>query len=114
MSYSAGLFGEVIENTVFYLPLQFLGFYFWGKRTKGDGVVQMKKLTALQLIGALALGAGVSYAFGLFLSSLDGQVNPFIDAYTNVFTVFAALLMLKRYREYWLLYIGVKLAPAAK
>jgi len=41
---------------------------------------------------------------------LKRQVNPYIDSLTNVLTIAAALLMLKRFREYWLFYIAVNLS----
>jgi nicotinamide mononucleotide transporter len=107
VSYQVGLFGEVMLNMAFYLPLQFIGFYLWSKKTKDDGIVEMKKLTLLQIGIVIAVSVAVVYAYGLFLNSLEGQVNPFIDSFTNVFSVIAALLMLRRFREYWLMYILV-------
>ena len=105
--YQVGLFGEVMLNTMFYLPVQFIGFYLWGKKTKADGIVEMKKLSALHIGIVVAVSAIAVYGYGLFLVSLEGQVDPFIDSFTNVLTIVAALLMLKRFREYWLMFILV-------
>ena len=107
--YQVGLFGEVMLNTMFYLPVQFVGFYLWGKKTKADGIVEMKKLSALRIGIVAAISAIAVYGYGLFLASLEGQVDPFVDSFTNVLTVAAALLMLMRYREYWLMYILVNI-----
>jgi len=109
VSYQVGLFGEVMLNMAFYLPLQFVGFFMWGKNTKADGIVKMKKLPVSYVIAGLAASAAAVYLFGLFLASLEGQVNPFLDSFTNVFTVIAALLMLLRFREFWVLYIAVNI-----
>ena len=108
--YKTGLFGEVIENMGFYLPLQFIGLYMWGKKTKDDGIVEMKKLPLRYVVAGLTVSGALVYGFGLFLASLEGQVNPYIDSFTNVFTIIAALLMLLRFREYWMLYIIVNVA----
>ena len=111
--YQVGLFGDVIENMAFYLPLQFVGFYFWGKKTKDDGIVVMKKLKKLHLGIFVAVSVVATFLFGLLLSALERQVNPYIDSFTNVLTIVAALLMLKRFREYWLFYIVVNVATVA-
>ena len=107
VSYKVGLFGEIIENMAFYLPLQFIGFYMWSKKTMSDGIVEMRKLPLWKIAVGFIGCAGITYGFGLFLDSLEGQVNPFLDSFTNVLTIIAALLMLLRYREYWLVYIIV-------
>jgi len=111
--YQVGLFGDVIENMVFYLPLQFVGFYFWGKKTKDDGIVEMKKLKTFHFGIVVTVSVIATILFGLFLSTLERQVNPYIDSFTNVLTIVAALLMLKRFREYWLFYIVVNVATVA-
>jgi len=64
--YQVGLFGDVIENMTFYLPLQFVGFYFWGKKTKVDGIVEMKKLKIHHLGIVAAVSAVAIFLFGLF------------------------------------------------
>jgi nicotinamide mononucleotide transporter len=94
-------------NTMFYLPIQFVGFYLWSKKTKADGIVEMKQLSAMQIGIVITVSAIVVYVYGIFLASLEGQVDPFLDSFTNVLTIAAALLMLKRFREFWLMYILV-------
>ncbi|MCL2526890.1 MAG: nicotinamide riboside transporter PnuC [Defluviitaleaceae bacterium] len=107
VAYHSGLFGEVGLFLGFYLPLQFIGFYFWKRNTQGDGIVVMDKLsiakTAIIFAGSLA----VVFAFGFFLSTLEGQATPYLDAFTSVFSVIAAILMLRRWREFWFLYFAV-------
>jgi nicotinamide mononucleotide transporter len=113
VSSQVGLFGEVIEMLAFYLPLQFIGFFMWGKKTKPDGIVAMKKLRLLHIIIGVAVSAAAVFGFGLFLNSLEGQVNPFLDSFATVLTIIAAILMLLRFRECWLMYIAVNIASVA-
>jgi nicotinamide mononucleotide transporter len=109
VSYQVGLYGEVMLNMMFYFPLQFIGFYLWSKKTKTDGIVEMGKLTLLQSGIVLTVCPVVVCSYGIFLSTLQGQVNPFIDSTTTVLSIGAAILMLKRFREFWLFYIIVNI-----
>jgi len=107
VAYHSGLFGEVGLFLGFYLPLQFIGFYFWKRNTQGDGIVAMDKLSIVKTAIIFAVSLGLVFAFGFFLSTLEGQTTPYLDAFTSVFSVIAAILMLRRWREFWFLYFAV-------
>ena len=109
VAYHGGLFGEVALFLGFYLPLQFAGFYFWRRRTQGDGVVLMDGLSLAWTLLIFAGSIVVVFAFGLFLSGLEGQATPYLDSFTSVFSVIAAILMLRRLREFWFLYFAVNI-----
>ncbi|MDR2522292.1 MAG: nicotinamide riboside transporter PnuC [Synergistaceae bacterium] len=107
VSFQNGLYGEVMLNMLYYLPMQFIGFHVWNNKTGPDGIVEMRRLSPTLLLAYCAASAAVTWAYGMFLDGIEGQVTPFIDSSTNVLSVTAALLMTFRFREYWLFYILV-------
>jgi nicotinamide mononucleotide transporter len=107
VSFQNGLYGEVMLNMLFYLPMQFVGFYVWSKKTGSDGIVAMRSLSIVKLLTCCGLSTFATATYGMFLGTLEGQVTPFIDSSTNVLSIVAALLMTFRFREYWLFYILV-------
>jgi len=109
ISFLSGLFGEVMLNMMFYLPLQFVGFFMWSRKTKPDGIVKMRAMNykAACAVALLAVIAVIAYSF--YLDSFERQVTPVIDSFTTVFSITAAILMLKRYREFWVIYIVVNI-----
>ena len=113
VAYHSGLFGEVALFLGFYLPLQFIGFYFWKNKTQEDGIVIMDKLTVIKTATIFVGGLAAVGAFGLYLYTLEGQATPYLDSFTSVFSVIAAILMLRRLREFWFLYFAVNIVSIA-
>jgi nicotinamide mononucleotide transporter len=121
-----GLWGEVGLNMLFYFPMNVVGFLMWRGHVDQD-IVRMRKM-GLRGILILALICVVSIAAGGFaLSLINEQIfhialgplrfdipipkqnSPFIDASTNVLSIIATILMVKRFREQWLCYISLNI-----
>lgn len=108
LAYQNGLFGEVALNLLFFVPMNIVGFIMW-KKHLDEGVVEMKRMNlkgvfitgVICVIGIIALGYG--------LSLIQGQNSPFIDATTNLLSIVATILMVKRYREQWMVYIALNI-----
>lgn len=100
-------YGEVMLNAIYYLPLQFIGYYLWSKNTKEeDDEVQGKKLNIKHSIILLIItGIGI-FLYQYLLDHLGGT-NPLLDSASTVISVVANLLMVLRYREQWLLWIVI-------
>lgn len=100
------LFGEVMLNALYFLPMQFIGYYMWKKAMGVNAEVLKRKLNATQnlvLIGVVALFV-MAYQQGLIY--LGGSLT-LLDAMSTVVSVIAMLLMAYRYREQWVLWIVV-------
>ena len=48
LSWGVGYWGEVALNGLYYVPMQFIGFFMWRKRRKTKTTVQSKVLTRPQ------------------------------------------------------------------
>jgi nicotinamide mononucleotide transporter len=99
IAWQSNLYGEVMLNWLFYLPLQGIGFYLWSQNMD-DGVVNVKSFSIRQRIGIYVGSVGAIGLYGLFLKWLNGNL-PFVDATSTVLSVIAQLLMVARSKDQW-------------
>ena len=113
ISYKASLYGDAALNAVYYVPMQFIGWWQWRKRgaamsaaEAGESGVQVKarRFTCNQrILLALGCAAGV-IAVGYVLKHF-GDPQPFKDSATTVLSIVAQALMALAFMEQWALWI---------
>ena len=113
ISYKASLYGDAALNALYYVPMQFVGWWQWRKRgaavsqaeAGGEGVqVKARRFTWHQrAILALGCAAGV-IAVGYVLKHF-GDPQPFKDSATTVLSIVAQALMALAFMEQWALWI---------
>ena len=113
ISYKAALYGDAALNALYYLPMQFIGWWQWRKRgaalseqeVDGSGVqVKARRMSWRQRTVMIA-GCTLSIvAFGFILSYL-GDPQPFKDSTTTVLSIVAQALMALAFMEQWALWI---------
>ena len=107
IAYEATLYGETMLNAIYYVPMQFIGFYVWknnmNEETKEVIKRRMKNRGRALLVVVIAIA---TYLYGLFLQSL-GDAMPFIDAFTTVSSVIAMIVSVKMYAEQWWIWVAV-------
>lgn len=113
ISYKAELYGDAALNALYYVPMQFIGWWQWRKRgaavseaeAGGAGVqVKARRFTWHQrVILALGCAAGV-IAVGYVLKHF-GDPQPFKDSATTVLSIVAQALMALAFMEQWALWI---------
>ena len=113
ISYKALLYGDAALNALYYVPMQFIGWWQWRKRgaavseaeAGGAGVqVKARRFTWHQrAILALGCAAGV-IAVGYVLKHF-GDPQPFKDSATTVLSIVAQALMALAFMEQWALWI---------
>ena len=113
ISYKAALYGDAGLNALYYLPMQFIGWWQWRKRgaavseaeAAGEGVqVKARRLDLKQRM-FLALGCFVAVALVGFLLKHLGDPQPFKDSATTVLSIVAQALMALAFMEQWALWI---------
>lgn len=113
ISYKAALYGDAGLNALYYLPMQFIGWWQWRKRgaavseaeAAGESVqVKARRLDLKQRI-FLALGCFVAVALIGFLLKHLGDPQPFKDSATTVLSIVAQALMALAFMEQWALWI---------
>lgn len=106
VSYVSGLYGETMLNALFFFPMQIIGWLLW-KNRMADTEVKMRQMPLKRMMFLFAGCTLAVIAYGTWLSTLPGQQTPYLDAVTNVLSVFAMILMALRFREQWGLWIVV-------
>ena len=113
ISYKASLYGDAALNALYYVPMQFIGYWQWRKRgaavseaqAEGQGVqVKARRFTwnqrALLAIGCTAAVIAVGFILKHF-----GDPQPFKDSTTTVLSIIAQALMALAFMEQWALWI---------
>ena len=113
ISYKTSLYGDAALNALYYVPMQFIGWWQWRRRgaavsqaeAGGAGVqVKARRFTWHQrAILALGCAAGV-IAVGYVLKHFSDP-QPFKDSATTVLSIVAQALMALAFMEQWVLWI---------
>lgn len=100
-------YGEVIEQ-VFYIVTMLWGMVAWARNmhTNEDGTqdVNTRKFGLAEWLFTIVGVVIGTWLFGRVLVAM-GAAQPYTDAATNVMALFAQILMVKRYREQWVLWL---------
>lgn len=107
IAYKAKLYGETMLNVLYYIPMQFVGFYVWNKHidNKSHEVKKLHMKNKTRLLWLLLMIVG-TLVYGLILKLL-GDAMPFVDSFTTVSSVIAMLVSVKMYAEQWWIWILV-------
>ncbi|MBR5141924.1 MAG: nicotinamide mononucleotide transporter [Bacteroidales bacterium] len=113
ISYKASLYGDAGLNALYYVPMQFIGWWQWRKRgaavseaeAAGQGVqVKARRFDWRQRVllaaGCTAAVVAVGFALRHF-----GDPQPFKDSLTTVLSIVAQALMALAFMEQWVLWI---------
>ena len=113
ISYKADLYGDAALNALYYVPMQFIGWWQWRKRgaamsqaEAGDRGVQVKarRFTWEQRL-MLGLGCAAAVIVGGYVLKYFGDPQPFKDSATTVLSSVAQALMALAFMEQWALWI---------
>ena len=103
ISYKASVYGDAALNALYYLPMQFIGYFAWKSRVSGEQV-KARRLDSRQRIWVASACIAMTVALGFILKACgDGQ--PFKDSATTVFSIVAQAMMAMAFMEQWVLWI---------
>lgn len=114
VAYGWQLYGEVMLNLMYFLPMQFVGLYYWSRKdnVQTNGGIRVKFLSNISRFGValtcmLAIGG-----YAIFLDKIEGRI-PLIDSTSTVLSVVAMVLMARLYMEQWILWIIIDVVSIA-
>lgn len=118
MCFMGGKYGNAALHLLYFLPMQFVGFFQWKRRGASSGAsVHARRLTAKQwtVYGAGFLaGLVVSYIVLLRIGESQSQdmlkVAIMMDALSMMCNILGQMLMSMAYMEQWFFWIGVNIA----
>ena len=107
IAYKATLYGETMLNALYYVPMQFVGFYIWNKNMNSEthevAKRHMKNKGRLILLVSII---AATYVYGLVLRYLRDAM-PFVDSFTTVSSVVAMIISVKMFAEQWWIWVAV-------
>ncbi len=108
ISYKADLYGDAVLNAIYYVPMQFIGWYSWLKKREAQDSVTVisKKMNTRERIALTLFSLLMVILVGFILGKLNDP-QPYKDSATTVLSVIAMFLMVKAYTEQWALWIVV-------
>lgn len=107
ISYKAKLYGETMLNFIYYVPMQFIGFYIWSKNMNKDThEVNKIHMTNKSRVFWLIIMILSTIIYGYILKYL-GDAMPFVDSFTTMSSVIAMIISVKMYSEQWWIWIAV-------
>lgn len=113
ISYKAALYGDAALNALYYVPMQFIGFWQWRRRgaamseseAGGRGVQVRARRFSWGQRALLAVGCAAAVVAGGFILKHFGDPQPFKDSTTTVLSIVAQALMALAFMEQWALWI---------
>ena len=121
ISYKASLYGDAALNALYYVPMQFIGWWQWRKmgaalsqkEAEGNGVqVKARRFTWKQRVLLAAGCTAAVVALGFILRCFDDP-QPFKDSTTTVLSIVAQALMALAFMEQWVLWIITNVVSVA-
>lgn len=107
IAFGAKYYGELMLNALYYVPMQFVGWFMWSSHMNSETKeVEKTKLSWKWELLLLVLSLLVSYGYGLILKALGGNL-PFIDSLSTCLSILAMILSVRRLMEQWILWIVV-------
>lgn len=106
ISFQSKYYGEALLNLLYFLPMSFVGIYYWYKHENKEkkDVVNILKISKTEFAFWLLVSVAGTLSYGLFLNLLGGTL-PFVDASSTVLSITGMILVVRRAREQWILWI---------
>lgn len=107
IAFGSKYYGEVMLNALYYVPMQFVGWYAWSKHMNAETTevdkarMNNKSLCLWTVISVLGI-----FVYGTVLKLLGGNL-PYFDSFTTTLSVLAMIFSVKRYMEQWVLWVLV-------
>lgn len=98
---------------ILYIVLGFLGWYWWLRGGKNQSVLMINRVSRVQAIVLLVIGAAATTGMSLYLQGVK-DAAPFLDALTTTLSLIAQFMLTRKHLENWfvwmtadLVYIGL-------
>lgn len=124
IAFKGGVYGDMIINLLYFLPLQFVGFKVWKTKMSGDTVKSsFLKHPIITAIGALVFWLGFSILLdkvdgfftgamkksSAFYTLMPGKLGVFLDSFTEVGQFFGQYLLTIAKVEQWIFWFLINL-----
>ena len=109
ISFKATYYGETVLNAVYYVPMQFVGFWVWSQNINSEtGEVTKRHMKIRQRIFTFVSIIILTYIYGIILEKL-GDAMPYTDSFTTVYSVVAMVVSVRMFSEQWWIWVAVNI-----
>ncbi len=106
LSWQNRLYGEVMLNWGWYLPMMFTGLFCWRRHLDDSCIIRKRRLSSRARLHMLLLTAAGIVVYAFILRRLNDQ-SPWLDSFTTVVSITAMIMTVRRCLEQWLLWTAV-------
>ena len=116
ISWKSRLYADSAIYLLYYLPMQFVGWFSWKKNQNQDsGAVNVRHLNKRMALLLLAAAAVLIPTFAWLLGlPVIGDSQPWLDATTTVVSILAMYMMVKAIAEQWYIWIALDAIQTVK
>lgn len=105
IAFSSRFYGDVMLRVIYYIPMQFVGFFLWKRNMNIETYeVKKEKLSIKNRINYIIISVIVILGYGFILSQLGGNL-PYVDSASTCLAILAMIFSVKRLAEQWYLWI---------
>jgi len=110
ISYKSKIYGDAVLNALYYVPMQFIGWFNWirHREAKDSVTVTAKKMKKKERIILALFSISMVFIVGFILEKFEDP-QPYKDSATTVLSVIAMFLMVRTYVEQWPLWVLVNI-----
>ena len=90
---------------VFYFIMAIYGWWLWTKDQ--DKKLPIRRWPWRYHVWNVLLSSGIALLLGYFTDNYTDQANPYLDAFTTVFSLLATFMVAKRILENWLYWVAI-------
>lgn len=108
VSLASGVYGDFVLNIFYFLPLNIYAVFVWRGMSDKNGIVKPKKLSKKYAVITFVSTMVGWVSFALILTAF-GDVAPWLDSFSTVFSVVGMILMMKAYKEQYYIWTAVNI-----
>lgn len=102
------LYSDAGLQIAFFLPIQAVGYYWWkSKGPKHNDDLPVSTIPVNWSLGIIIGIVAISGINGYLMDNYTDASFPYIDALTTWMSIVAQILMIKKYLESWILWVGM-------
>ena len=102
--YSIGLYSESILY-FYYVVIGIYGYLLWKKKESQKDALRVQTISSKKHFSLVVLGTMIAFTVGFYFEINTKAVNPYLDAFTSVFSVIASFLEAKKIVSSWIFWI---------
>ena len=113
IAYQNKFYGQVMVNTLYYVPMNILGYIMWNKsKDNSDDDIETVSMSQKGIIITAIVAVVSTLLYSLILNKLSGNLT-IMDSAVTILSIIALYLQTKRYTETWIMWFLYNVASCS-